>query len=144
MHGYFVWSLLDNFEWAEGYAKRFGIVYVDYETLERVPKASFDWYRDVIAAGRLPQPCAGAVLARPDATRWPGATSVTSSAVPSPSAASHAARVAIARLPTSCQLRHRGEQRLRVRVARVAEDLLRRRPSSTTAAARRISVRSLT
>ncbi|HSL63868.1 MAG TPA: GH1 family beta-glucosidase [Gaiellaceae bacterium] len=55
VHGYFVWSLLDNFEWAEGYAKRFGIVYVDYETLERVPKASFRWYRDVIATGRLPQ-----------------------------------------------------------------------------------------
>jgi beta-glucosidase len=54
VHGYFVWSLLDNFEWAEGYARRFGIVYVDYETLERVPKSSFDWYRDVIAAGRLP------------------------------------------------------------------------------------------
>ena len=38
MRGYFVWSLLDNFEWAEGYSKRFGIVYVDYETLRRVPK----------------------------------------------------------------------------------------------------------
>ncbi|HET7388682.1 MAG TPA: GH1 family beta-glucosidase [Nocardioidaceae bacterium] len=48
--GYYHWSLLDNFEWAEGYAKRFGFVYVDYETLERVPKASFEWYRDVIAA----------------------------------------------------------------------------------------------
>jgi beta-glucosidase len=54
VHGYFVWSLLDNFEWAEGFARRFGIVYVDYETLERVPKSSFGWYRDVIAAGRLP------------------------------------------------------------------------------------------
>jgi beta-glucosidase len=50
--GYFVWSLLDNFEWAFGYARRFGIVYVDYPTLERVPKASFHWYRDVIAAHR--------------------------------------------------------------------------------------------
>jgi beta-glucosidase len=47
--GYFVWSLLDNFEWAHGYSKRFGIVYVDYPTLERVPKASFYWYRDFIA-----------------------------------------------------------------------------------------------
>jgi beta-glucosidase len=53
--GYFVWSLLDNFEWAEGCAKRFGLVYVDYETLERVPKSSFAWYRDLIASGRLPQ-----------------------------------------------------------------------------------------
>jgi beta-glucosidase len=50
--GYFVWSLLDNFEWARGYSQRFGIVYVDFETLERVPKASYDWYRDFIAAQR--------------------------------------------------------------------------------------------
>jgi beta-glucosidase len=50
VEGYFVWSLLDNFEWAHGYQKRFGIVYVDYPTLERVPKSSFYWYRDLIAA----------------------------------------------------------------------------------------------
>jgi beta-glucosidase len=50
--GYFVWSLLDNFEWARGYAMRFGIVYVDYPTLERVPKDSFYWYRDFIASHR--------------------------------------------------------------------------------------------
>ena len=56
VHGYFVWSLLDNFEWAEGYSKRFGLVYVDFETLERVPKSSFYWYRDLIAGGRLPRP----------------------------------------------------------------------------------------
>ena len=47
-----MWSLLDNFEWAWGYWKRFGIVYVDYPTLERVPKGSFYWYRDFIAAQR--------------------------------------------------------------------------------------------
>jgi beta-glucosidase len=46
--GYFVWSFLDNFEWAEGYSKRFGIVYVDYPTLERIPKDSFHWYQQRI------------------------------------------------------------------------------------------------
>ncbi len=50
--GYFVWSLLDNFEWALGYSKRFGLVRVDYDTLKRTPKASFDWYRDVIERNR--------------------------------------------------------------------------------------------
>jgi beta-glucosidase len=62
--GYFVWSLLDNFEWAEGYSKRFGIVYIDYPTLERVPKDSFYWYRDLLAsrrgAPRPPSPIAAA------------------------------------------------------------------------------------
>jgi len=52
VRGYFLWSLLDNFEWAFGYSRRFGIVYVDYETLERVPKASYHWYRELIAASR--------------------------------------------------------------------------------------------
>jgi beta-glucosidase len=54
--GYFVWSLLDNFEWAFGYSKRFGIVYVDFPTLERVPKDSFHWYRDFIAGRRAAAP----------------------------------------------------------------------------------------
>ena len=47
---YFVWSLLDNFEWYFGYARRFGITYVDYATQERIPKDSFLWYRDFIAS----------------------------------------------------------------------------------------------
>ncbi len=47
--GYFYWSLLDNFEWAHGYTKRFGLVWVDYATLARTPKASFSSYRDVIS-----------------------------------------------------------------------------------------------
>lgn len=51
--GYFVWSLLDNFEWAFGYSKRFGIVRTDYQTQRRIPKASARWYRDVIAANAV-------------------------------------------------------------------------------------------
>jgi len=47
--GYFLWSLLDNFEWADGYSKRFGIHYVDYKTEKRTPKLSAEWYREVIA-----------------------------------------------------------------------------------------------
>jgi beta-glucosidase len=54
VNGYFLWSLLDNFGWAMGYSRRFGIVYVDYATLERVPKASYRWYRDFISAQRSP------------------------------------------------------------------------------------------
>ncbi|WP_217239887.1 GH1 family beta-glucosidase [Streptomyces sp. AC555_RSS877] len=48
VRGYFVWSLLDNFEWAEGYARRFGLVHVDYETLARTPKASYTWYQNLL------------------------------------------------------------------------------------------------
>ncbi len=50
VRGYCAWSLLDNFEWQHGYSKRFGIVYVDYETLRRIPKSSALWYRELIAA----------------------------------------------------------------------------------------------
>ena len=52
--GYFVWSLLDNFEWAFGYSQRFGIVWVDYETQARVPKDSAHWYRELIRSRALP------------------------------------------------------------------------------------------
>ncbi len=48
LRGYFVWSLLDNFEWAEGYAKRFGVVRVDFNTLKRAPKASYRWLGELI------------------------------------------------------------------------------------------------
>ena len=53
LRGYFVWSLMDNFEWASGYDKRFGMVYVDFDTLERTPKASAAWYRGVIERNGL-------------------------------------------------------------------------------------------
>ncbi|MGW5161615.1 GH1 family beta-glucosidase [Nonomuraea wenchangensis] len=55
VRGYFVWSLMDNFEWAHGYAKRFGIVRVDRQTMERTWKDSAHWYRDVVATGKLPE-----------------------------------------------------------------------------------------
>ncbi len=48
VHGYFVWSILDNFEWERGFSKRFGLVRVDLDTLKRTPKQSAFWYRDVI------------------------------------------------------------------------------------------------
>lgn len=53
VRGYFLWSLLDNFEWAYGYSKRFGIVHVDFATQLRTPKDSARWYAEVIARGGL-------------------------------------------------------------------------------------------
>ncbi len=51
VQGYFIWSLLDNFEWAEGFEKRFGIIYVDYATQKRLPKGSYFWYQHVVREG---------------------------------------------------------------------------------------------
>ncbi|MEN3306693.1 MAG: beta-glucosidase [Micromonosporaceae bacterium] len=52
VRGYFVWSIVDNFEWAEGYTKRFGLVHVDFQTQARTPKSSYHWYRQLIAGSR--------------------------------------------------------------------------------------------
>ncbi|AWK87179.1 GH1 family beta-glucosidase [Azospirillum thermophilum] len=52
VRGYFVWSLLDNFEWGNGYGQRFGLVHVDFKTLKRTPKASSRWYADLIRQAR--------------------------------------------------------------------------------------------
>jgi beta-glucosidase len=52
VRGYFLWSLLDNFEWNSGYAKRFGIVHVDYQTQRRTLKDSALWYRDLVQSQR--------------------------------------------------------------------------------------------
>ena len=54
LRGYMLWSLMDNFEWALGYSMRFGLVWVDYPTGHRVPKDSYRWYQQVIAANGLP------------------------------------------------------------------------------------------
>jgi len=53
LKGYFVWSLLDNYEWQHGYTQRFGITWVDYETQRRLPKDSALWYRTVIAKNAI-------------------------------------------------------------------------------------------
>ena len=50
VRGYFQWTLIDNFEWTEGYHQRFGLVYLDLDTLSRTPKASYTWYKNLIAS----------------------------------------------------------------------------------------------
>jgi beta-glucosidase len=55
VRGYFLWSLMDNFEWAYGYDKRFGAVYIDYATLARIPKSSARWYSRIARTGELPE-----------------------------------------------------------------------------------------
>ncbi len=67
LRGYFAWSLMDNFEWGEGYRSRFGLIYVDYQTQRRIPKASASWYRELIARHDLSSRA-------PDATARDGRT----------------------------------------------------------------------
>ena len=52
VRGYLVWSLIDNFEWADGYTQRFGLVHLDLESGERIRKDSFAWYQELLAAQR--------------------------------------------------------------------------------------------
>jgi beta-glucosidase len=53
--GYFAWSLLDNFEWTAGISERFGLIYVDFQSLERIPKDSARWYHNLIEANGFEQ-----------------------------------------------------------------------------------------
>jgi beta-glucosidase len=55
VRGYYEWSLLDNYEWAFGYEKRFGMVHVDYQTQKRTPKDSAHWYSQLIRNNALPE-----------------------------------------------------------------------------------------
>jgi len=69
LRGYFVWSLMDNFEWASGYFHRMGLLHVDYATQQRTVKASGEFYRDVIRANgaNVPDSLAAGVSGRADA-----------------------------------------------------------------------------
>jgi beta-glucosidase len=62
--GYFTWSLMDNFEWAHGYAKRFGIYWVDFETQKRLPKESASWYRQVVSTNAVSDATSHATVRR--------------------------------------------------------------------------------
>ena len=57
VQGYFVWTLLDNFEWAEGYHPRFGLVYIDFKTQKRIIKSSGHWYKQFLSNKEIPSSC---------------------------------------------------------------------------------------
>ena len=75
VRGYFVWSLLDNFEWSSGYQERFGLVYIDYPSQRRVPKLSARWYADLISASRGMSAGSGIKAEQPRKRALPDATS---------------------------------------------------------------------
>lgn len=64
VNGYFIWSFLDNFEWAEGYIKRFGLVYVDYNTGKRILKKSAHWYKEFLKVKSLSNTISTSIVSR--------------------------------------------------------------------------------
>ena len=73
--GYFAWSLTDNFEWAEGYGPRFGLIHVDYETQERIVKDSGRWYQQFLGGAPVVRPFSSQTqgIEHPQVTHSPGA-----------------------------------------------------------------------
>ena len=67
LRGYYVWSLLDNFEWSAGYKQQFGLIHVDRDTMARTPKASYYWIRELMAARKRAAAGGAADAAIPDA-----------------------------------------------------------------------------
>jgi beta-glucosidase len=65
VRGYYHWSLLDNFEWADGYKQRFGLLHTHFESSQRTPKDSFFHYRDLIASGGASLPLEGLAVTEP-------------------------------------------------------------------------------
>lgn len=78
LRGYFHWSLMDNFEWAQGYRRRFGLHYVDFDTSRRIPKRSAAYYRRIARSGELHEPDETAIRGTGQAADQPGAQAVAS------------------------------------------------------------------
>ena len=117
--GYYVWSLLDNFEWGWGFQKRFGIVFVDFETQRRIPKASFRWYARRIAS-RLACPRAALISAtampfRTRATWTSSAASISRKAATSARRWCRAWSIAAPPVPARCRFAMTARRRKRAR-----------------------------